>query len=160
MFELMVNGIRYQYEKDIKLIRYLPDVLKLKSVKDGCSEVTCGTCHVLVDGKAQKACTLPISKFQGKKILTVEGLSEREVFVYAFGKVAAVQCGFCMHYLGDTICLVVGETREAVEAAKKLVKVDYEPLEMIQNSYEAWNKKKLEKKISQRFQMKCLEKRT
>ena len=93
MFELMVNGTTYQYEKDIKLIRYLRDVLKLKSVKDGCSEGACGTCHVLVDGKAQKACTLPISKFQGKKIFTVEGLSEREreVFVYAFGKAGAVQ---------------------------------------------------------------------
>ncbi|CVI73336.1 hypothetical protein NDGK_02976 [Clostridiales bacterium CHKCI001] len=101
------------------------------------------------------------SKFQisRKKDSNSRGV-EREVFVYVFGKVGAVQCGFCMHYLGDAICLVVGETRETVEAAKKLVKVDYEPLEMIQNSYEAWNKKKLEKKISQRFQMKCLEKRT
>src|SRR5699024_3202423 len=50
---------------------------------------------------------------------------------------AMIPIGKITHYLGDAICLVVGETREAVEAAKKLVEVDYEPLEMIQNPYEA-----------------------
>lgn len=98
MFQLNINGMDYEYNKDIKLIRYLRDVLKLKSVKDGCSQGACGTCHVLIDGKATKSCTLPISKFAGKKIITVEGMSEREkdVFVYAFGEAGAVQCGFCI----------------------------------------------------------------
>ena len=41
---------------------------------------------------------LPVSKFEGKDIITVEGLSEleKEVYVYAFGAVGAVQCGFCI----------------------------------------------------------------
>src|SRR5699024_5895428 len=37
---------------------------------------------------------------------------------------AMIPIGKITHYLGDAICLVVGETREAVEAAKKLVEVD------------------------------------
>lgn len=39
-----------------------------------------------------------VSKMEGKKILTVEGLSQREkdVYGYAFAKAGAVQCGFCI----------------------------------------------------------------
>lgn len=72
------------------------DELKLKSVKDGCSQGACGTCTVLVDGKAVKACIPMMSKMDGKEILTVEGIpeEEKEVFVYAFGEAGAVQCGF------------------------------------------------------------------
>ena len=98
MITCKVNGETYQVEQDKKLMRYLRDDLKLKSVKDGCSEGACGTCTVLADGKPIKSCVLPLSKFEGKEILTVEGLSEREkdVYVYAFGEAGAVQCGFCI----------------------------------------------------------------
>ncbi len=98
MFTLNVNGKRVQVEEDKKLMRFLRDDLKLKSVKDGCSEGACGTCTVLVDGKPVKACVQPVSKMEGKEILTVEGLSQQEtdVFVYAFAEVGAVQCGFCI----------------------------------------------------------------
>lgn len=98
MYHLIVNGIEREVEKDQKLIQYLRDELKLKSVKDGCSEGACGTCTILVDGKATKSCVLPVSKFEGKNIVTVEGLSEqeKEVYVYAFGEAGAVQCGFCI----------------------------------------------------------------
>ena len=80
------------------LLRYLRDDLHLYSVKDGCSEGACGTCTIVVDGKAVKSCVLTTKKAVGKTILTVEGLShdEQEAFVYAFGKVGAVQCGFCI----------------------------------------------------------------
>lgn len=98
MFQLMVNGEEINVEEDKRLLRVLRDDLKLKSVKDGCSEGACGTCHVLVDGKATKTCVQNVSRFAGKHIVTVEGLSQREkdVFVYAFGEAGAVQCGFCI----------------------------------------------------------------
>lgn len=98
MYTVNVNGTSYEVEEDKKLMRFLRDDLKLKSVKDGCSEGACGTCTVLIDGKAVKACVQPISKMEGKKIITVEGLSEEEkkVFAYSFGEVGAVQCGFCI----------------------------------------------------------------
>lgn len=95
---IIVNGNQYNVERDQKLLVYLRDTLKLKSVKDGCSEGACGTCTVLVEGKPMKACIPMLSKLSGKSILTVEGLSdyEKEVFVYAFGEAGAVQCGFCI----------------------------------------------------------------
>lgn len=104
MFTLKVNGSLIEVKEDKKLMRLLRDDLKLKSVKDGCSEGACGTCTILVDGKPMKSCVQMASKFEGKEIVTVEGLSEREkeVFVYAFGEVGAVQCGFCIP--GMVIC--------------------------------------------------------
>lgn len=98
MFTVHVNGREYQSEEDKKLMRFLRDDLRLTSVKDGCSQGACGTCTVLVDGKATRACIPMLSKMEGKKIITVEGLSDREKEVYAeaFGKAGAVQCGFCI----------------------------------------------------------------
>ena len=98
MYRLHINGQIYETETDKKLIRYLRDDLRLTSVKDGCSEGACGTCTVIVDGKATRACIPTVSKMEGKEILTVEGLSQREkdVYGYAFAKAGAVQCGFCI----------------------------------------------------------------
>lgn len=98
MYTVQVNGKMYEAETDKKLMRFLRDDLHLTSVKDGCSQGACGTCTVLVDGKTTRACIPMISKMEGKSIVTVEGLSEREkeVYAYAFGAVGAVQCGFCI----------------------------------------------------------------
>ena len=98
MATFTVNGQTVQAEKNQKLIRFLRDELRLTSVKDGCSEGACGTCHVLIDGKATKACVPSTDKLEGKTVLTVEGLSdwEKAVYTYAFGKAGAVQCGFCI----------------------------------------------------------------
>ena len=98
MYRFYVNGKEYQEEGDGKLLPFLRNVCKLKSVKDGCSEGACGTCHVLIDGKPMKACVPRLSKLEGKHILTVEGLSEqeKEIYVRAFGEAGAVQCGFCI----------------------------------------------------------------
>ena len=59
MATFTVNGQTVTVEKNQKLIRYLRDQLHLTSVKDGCSEGACGTCHVLIDGKPTKAPTPP-----------------------------------------------------------------------------------------------------
>ena len=98
MAEFLVNGTPVVAEKNQKLLRFLRDELRLTSVKDGCSEGACGTCHVLVDGKLTKACVPSTDKLAGKSVLTVEGLSdyEKEVYVHAFGEAGAVQCGFCI----------------------------------------------------------------
>lgn len=98
MFKLNINNKEYITEKDINLLKYLRDELGLTGTKDGCSEGACGTCTVLVDGKKFKACILKTSKLEGKKVITIEGLSEREqeVYEYAFGDTGAVQCGFCI----------------------------------------------------------------
>ena len=98
MATFSVNGRTVTVEKNQKLIRYLRDELRLTSVKDGCSEGACGTCHILVDGKLTKACILQTDKMAGRSVITVEGLSdfEKEAYTYAFSKAGAVQCGFCI----------------------------------------------------------------
>ena len=82
MATFTVNGRTVCVEKNQKLIRFLRDSLRLTSVKDGCSEGACGTCTVLIDGKATKACVPQTDKLEGRSIVTVEGLSdfEREPF--------------------------------------------------------------------------------
>ena len=96
-FRFTVNGEERCTQEDKPLLRYLRDDLRLHSVKDGCSEGACGTCTIVVDGKAVKSCVLTTRRAAGKNILTLEGLSsrEQEAFVYAFGAKGAVQCGFC-----------------------------------------------------------------
>ena len=98
MATFTVNGRTVSTEKNQKLIRFLRDELRLTSVKDGCSEGACGTCTVLVDGKATRACIFTTDKMEGKSVLTVEGLSdfEKEAYTYGFGEAGAVQCGFCI----------------------------------------------------------------
>lgn len=104
MYTLLINGVEIVVKEDKKLMEVLRDDCGLKSVKDGCSEGACGTCTILIDGKAVKACVQKVSKMVNKEIITVEGLSQREkdVYVHAFGEVGAVQCGFCIP--GMVIC--------------------------------------------------------
>lgn len=95
---ITINGKQYQVSGDKRLIDFLRDDLDLTSVKEGCSKGACGTCMVLIDGKARQACTQKLAKLDGADILTVDGLSDREkdVYVYAFSEAGAVQCGFCI----------------------------------------------------------------
>ena len=96
-YSFTVNGKVVSTVEDKSLLRFLRDDLKLISVKDGCSQGVCGTCTVIIDGRAMRACVSKTSKMEGKTVITTEGLKEeeREAYVYAFGVTGAVQCGFC-----------------------------------------------------------------
>ncbi|MFV0401732.1 MAG: selenium-dependent xanthine dehydrogenase [Oscillospiraceae bacterium] len=98
MYLLTVNGTPVSCEQNKKLLVFLREDLKLTSVKNGCGSGACGTCTVLVDGKAAKACIFSLEKLQGKEVTTVEGLTPRqkEVYAYTFAEAGAVQCGFCI----------------------------------------------------------------
>ncbi|MBP9477240.1 MAG: selenium-dependent xanthine dehydrogenase [Sebaldella sp.] len=98
MFEFIINGKKQMAEKSKNLLDYLRDDLRLTGTKNGCSEGACGTCTVIIDGKSMKACVLTTERINGKSIITIEGLTERErdVYSYAFSKTGAVQCGFCI----------------------------------------------------------------
>lgn len=98
MYAFRVNGMNQQVEENINILEYLRDQLDLTSVKNGCGEGACGACMILVDGKKMRACLLTAAKVEGKSLVTVEGLSakEKQVYEYAFSKVGAVQCGFCI----------------------------------------------------------------
>ena len=99
MINLIVNNEKVScMDENKSLINYLRDDLRLTSVKEGCGTGACGTCMVLVDGKPTRTCILTTKKVEGKSVITVEGLSQREkeVYSYAFSAAGAVQCGFCI----------------------------------------------------------------
>ena len=98
MAVFFVNGQEVRPEKNMKLLRYLRDVLHLTSVKDGCSEGACGACTVIIDGYTVRACTPDTDSLDGRHVITVEGLSdwEKELYTYCYGEAGAVQCGFCI----------------------------------------------------------------
>ncbi len=85
-------------DPSLSLLRFLRDELGLMGTKDGCSRGQCGTCTVLVDGRAQRACLLPMGRLEGASVLTIEGLSQPGELTYvqrAFVEEGAIQCGFC-----------------------------------------------------------------
>ena len=97
MSTLFINGQTIVVEKNQKLLPFLRDELLLTSVKNGCSEGACGTCMVLIDGKAVKACIQQTDKLDGKKHRHGRRInaSRADVYAYAFAVSGAVQCGFC-----------------------------------------------------------------
>lgn len=68
------------------------------SVKDGCSRGDCGSCAVLLDGRAVTACLLFTGQVEGMAVTTVEGLADVEglhPLQAALLEAGGVQCGFC-----------------------------------------------------------------
>lgn len=98
MFEFVLNGEKVVARENKKLLEFLREDMNITSVKNGCAEGACGTCMVIVDGKAMKACIFTTQKLVGKNIITIEGMTQREkdVYAYAFSNAGAVQCGFCI----------------------------------------------------------------
>ncbi len=122
-FTFTVNGVEHTTTQNKPLLRYLRDDLHIHSAKDGCSEGACGTCTIHVDGAAVKACVLTTALAAGRNIVTVEGLPEdvREAFVYAFGAVGAVQCGFCIPGMVMAGAALIAEDPEPTEEQIKYV---------------------------------------
>lgn len=95
-----INGVDTTVEVDpeMMLIDVIRDVLNLTGTKRGCDNATCGTCTVVVNGKALKSCNTLVKKVAGTNILTIEGLA-RGMTLHPIQKSisesGAVQCGFC-----------------------------------------------------------------
>ncbi|HEY9052125.1 MAG TPA: (2Fe-2S)-binding protein [Gammaproteobacteria bacterium] len=99
MLQLNVNGQMHDLamESDTPLLWALRDGLKLTGTKYGCGISECGTCTVLVDGKPVKSCVTPVSAVMGKKITTIEGLSDDNSHPVQQAWIAeeVPQCGYC-----------------------------------------------------------------
>ncbi|MEG1254524.1 selenium-dependent xanthine dehydrogenase [Clostridium sp.] len=98
MYNFILNGKNVSFPKNINLLEYLREEANLTSVKNGCGEGACGACMILINGVPGRACINTMQKVSGKEVQTVEGLSEfeKQIFTWAFSKVGAVQCGFCI----------------------------------------------------------------
>jgi len=95
-----VNGEKKTVTTDP--VRLLLDVLRedlgLTGTKYGCGHAQCGACTVLVDGKPTFSCVTPISKVEGRTVLTIEGLAAGEKLhpvQEAFLAEGSIQCGYC-----------------------------------------------------------------
>ena len=101
MTTLKVNGQEHQIDAapDTPLLYVLRDDLKLNAAKFGCGLGQCGSCTVIVDGKAVLSCVTPLVLLEGKQVTTLEGLgtiAEPAPIQRAFMEEQAAQCGYCI----------------------------------------------------------------
>lgn len=97
---LTVNGQRQQHDVDprLLLVHLLRDQLNLTGTKVGCDTSQCGSCTVLLDGVAVKACTVLAAQADGAAVTTIEGLApagQLHPIQEAFWNKHGLQCGFC-----------------------------------------------------------------
>jgi len=99
---LKVNGKTYQLavSPDTPLLYPLRNNLLLNGPKYGCGIERCGSCMVLMDGKAEPSCMKPCSEVQGIEITTIEALGTKDnlsPLQEAFIEMQAAQCGYCIN---------------------------------------------------------------
>ncbi|MBA3444167.1 MAG: (2Fe-2S)-binding protein [Gemmatimonadales bacterium] len=99
MISMTVNGRRQEFSGDeaMPLLWYLRDELGLTGTKFGCGVSACGACTVHLDGKAVRACVTPVSAVEGRKVITIEGLSKdgSHPVQRAWRAHNVPQCGYC-----------------------------------------------------------------
>ena len=96
---MTVNGeaIRYRLDPDTPLLFALRDASNLTGAKHGCYSGDCGTCTVIVDGRAVLSCQLSIRDSEGAEVVTIEGLSADRAhpLQQAWEAEQVSQCGRC-----------------------------------------------------------------
>ncbi len=98
---LTVNGRSHALDVDptTPLLYVLSDDLQLRGPKFGCGLGQCGSCTVLVNGRAVRSCVTPVSSVTGAAVTTLEGLGTPDKphpIQQAFIDEQAAQCGFCL----------------------------------------------------------------
>jgi nicotinate dehydrogenase subunit A len=102
MLKLTVNGKSHQVdvEPDTPLLYVLRGNLGLHGPKFGCGLAQCGSCTVLIDGKAVRSCTFAVTRVGQGKVVTLEGLGTPQKpspVQQAFIEEQAAQCGYCIN---------------------------------------------------------------
>ena len=98
--KIMVNDEEFsvQVEPQWTLLRVIRDELRLTGTKEGCGEGECGSCTVIVDGRAINSCLVLAVDVDGKEVRTIEGMArdgKLHPLQSAFIEKGAIQCGFC-----------------------------------------------------------------
>ncbi|HVR53760.1 MAG TPA: (2Fe-2S)-binding protein [Pseudorhodoferax sp.] len=101
-YALRVNGVerRFDTPPETSLLHLLRNDCGLNGPKYGCGLGQCGSCTVLVDGRAARSCVVPAHGVAGRSITTLEGLGTREAphpVQQAFIDAQAAQCGYCLN---------------------------------------------------------------
>ena len=99
---LKINGQMHAVDVDPQcpLLYVLRDNLSMNNPRFGCGLGQCGACTVLVDGRAVRSCTLPVSRAAGHEIVTLEGLGTPDKphpVQAAFIEEQTFQCGYCLN---------------------------------------------------------------
>jgi isoquinoline 1-oxidoreductase alpha subunit len=99
MVSFTVNDKRVSVEADAKtpLLWVIRDHVGLTGTKYGCGAGLCGACTVHVDGIAVRACSVDLASVEGKKVVTIEGLSQTSSHPLQKAWIAeeVPQCGYC-----------------------------------------------------------------
>ena len=125
--ELNVNDVTHMIASPplTPLLKVLREELHVLSPKAGCEQGACGTCTVLVDGRAVSSCCFLAADADGCEVLTIEGLAalpEFERLEQAFTSHSALQCGFCTSGMLLTVSslLATGELTSEEEIKRSL----------------------------------------
>jgi isoquinoline 1-oxidoreductase alpha subunit len=99
MLTLNINkkAFNVDVDPDTPLLWVLRDTLGLVGTKYGCGVAQCGACVVHLDGEAVRSCVTKVSRAEGKKVVTIEGLSEshEHPLQKAWLELDVPQCGYC-----------------------------------------------------------------
>jgi len=121
---LQVNGKQHSIQLEdpsTPLLYILRNQLQLNSPKYGCGLEQCGSCMVLMDGKAMPSCRIPSSAVADKAIVTLEGLIHEDGQLHpvqqAFVDEQAAQCGYCLNGMVITAVSLLKENASPDDAA-------------------------------------------
>jgi len=118
--KLSVNGRarRVDAPADMPLLWVLRDILDLKGTKYGCGISVCGMCTVHVDGEATRSCITPVGSVAGKRVTTIEGLSEdgSHPVQRAWMELDVPQCGYCQAGQIMTAAALLSTTAKPTDA--------------------------------------------
>ncbi|TKC01551.1 (2Fe-2S)-binding protein [Pedobacter cryotolerans] len=99
MATLNINKKNYNIDADpdTPLLWVLRDIIGLVGTKYGCGVAQCGACVVHLNGEAVRSCVTKLSRAEGKKVVTIEGLSETNSHPLqkAWLELDVSQCGYC-----------------------------------------------------------------
>lgn len=99
MATLNINKKNYNVDADpdTPLLWVLRDIIGLVGTKYGCGVAQCGACVVHLNGEAVRSCVTKLSRAEGKKVVTIEGLSETNSHPLqkAWLELDVSQCGYC-----------------------------------------------------------------
>ena len=120
-YNLRVNGFARTVESDDpeKPLLYALRDLGLTATKYGCGLGQCGSCTVIIDGKAVRSCRTSVQSAQGKSVTTLEGLSADATLhpvQAAFIKEQAAQCGYCTSGLIMSAAALLASNPKPTEA--------------------------------------------